>query len=188
MYILETFVQNLCGEFNNDEQIKRQGESGKITHPHASHINGICNNKIKNLPENFKGYFVIEESYYEQSGRKNFLPHLFLLTLGKNNKVVLESYEIPETISHKDFRNNNQSLKMDYNKLKKSEKFNPMIYDEENGVFTGESVSMFSPITKFILKERIEDNILYISEVFYEDNKKTFGFEDPIIYKRAGNF
>ncbi len=76
---------------------------------------------------------------------------------------------------------------MDYKKLKRSEKFNPMIYDEENGVFTGESVSMFSPVTKFILKERVEDDILYVSEVFYKDNKKTFGFEDPIIYKRAGD-
>lgn len=187
MYILETFVQNLCGEFNNDEQIKRQGESGRIIHPQACHINGICNHKIKDLPKNFKGYFVIEESYYEQKGRKNSLPHLFLFTLDKNNKVVLESYEIPKSISPENFRNNNENLKMDYKELKKSEKFNPMIYDEENGVFTGESVSMVSPVTKFILKERVEDDILYVSEVFYEDNKKTFGFEDPIIYKRAGN-
>ncbi|HBI93241.1 MAG TPA: hypothetical protein DDY58_12940 [Terrisporobacter glycolicus] len=59
--------------------------------------------------------------------------------------------------------------------------------DKQNGVFTGESVSMVSPVSKFILKERVEDDILYVSEVFYEDNKKTFGFEDPIIYKRAGN-
>lgn len=187
MHILETFVQNLCGEFNNNEQFKRQTDSGIITHPKACHINGICNTKIKNLPKDFKGYFVIEESYYEQGGRINALPHLFLLTLNKKNKVVLESYEIPESISNKDFRNNNQNLKMDYKELKKSEKFNPMTYDEENGVFTGESVSMFSPVTKFILKERVEDDILYVSEVFYKGDKKTFGFEDPIIYKRAGN-
>lgn len=188
MHILETFVKNLCGEFNNDDQIKRQAESGKITHPKACHINGICNNKIKNLPIDFKGYFVIEESYYEQNNRKNALPHLFLFTLNKDNKVVLESYEIPETISHEDFRNDNQNLQMDYNKLEKSKKFNPMVYDEDNGVFTGESVSIFSPVTKFILKERIEDDVLYVSEVFYKGDKKTFGFEDPIIYKRVGNF
>lgn len=188
MHTLETFVQNLCGEFNNDEQIKRQAESGLITHPKACHINGICNNKIYNLPKNFKGYFVIEESYYEQVGRKNLLPHLFLFSLNDDNKVVLESYEIPETISQESFRNNNENLRMDYNELKKSEKFNPMVYDEENGVFIGESVSIFSPVTKFILKERVENNTLYVSEVFYKGDKKTFGYEDPIIYKRTGSF
>ena len=74
---------------------------------------------------------------------------------------------------------------MDYNELVKSEKFNPMIYNEDNGIFTGESTSMFSPVTKFVLKEKIENNTLYVSEVFYKNDKKTFGFEDPIIYKKA---
>lgn len=190
MQILETFVQNLCGEFNNYEQITEQAQDGIVTHPKASHKNGICNNKIKNLPKNFKGYFVIEESYYEQNCKKNALSHLFLFTLNKDNKVVLESYKIPEVLSIKDFRNNNANLRMDYRKLKKSENFNPIIYDydEENGVFTGESVSQFSPMTKFILKERIENDILYVSQVFYKGDKKTFGFEDPIIYKRVGDF
>lgn len=188
MHILETFVQNLCGEFNNYDQIKKQTQDGIITHPKASHINGICNKKIRNLPKDFKGYFVIEESYYEQNGKKNVLPHLFLFTLNEDNKVVLESYKIPETISKEDFRNNNPNLRMDYKELRKSQNFNPMIYDEEDGVFYGESVSIFSPITKFILKERIENNILYVSEVFYKGDVKTFGFEEPIIYRRVGDF
>lgn len=188
MDTLDNFIQNLCGEFNNDEQLKKQAATGKITHPKACHINGLCNDKIKNLPENFKGYFVIEESYYKQGSKENILPHLFLFSLNKENKVVLESYEIPEDIPKEDFRNDNANLKMDYNSLVKSKKFNTMIYDEKNGIFTGESISMFSPITKFILKEKIEKDTLYVSEVFYKGDKKTFGFEDPIIYKRTGKF
>ena len=43
---------------------------------------------------------------------------------------------------------------------------------------------MFSPVTKFVLKERVENEMLYVSEVFYKGDKKTFGFEDPIIYKK----
>ena len=43
---------------------------------------------------------------------------------------------------------------------------------------------MFSPVTKFVLKEKIEKGTLYVSEVFYKNDKKTFGFEDPIIYKK----
>lgn len=184
MDVLEVFVENLCGKFNNDEQINEQISKGNITHPKAKHINGICNDKIKNLPEDFKGYFVIEESYYEQGNRKNILPHLFLFTLNSDNKVVLESYELPKDISQEDFRNDNENLIMDYNTLVKSEKFNPMVYNENNNVFTGESTSMFSPVTKFVLKEKIENGTLYVSEVFYKNDKKTFGFEDPIIYKK----
>lgn len=185
MNVLDVFVENLCGNFNNDEQIQKEESIGKVIHPKARHINGVCNDKIKNLPKDFNGYFVIEESYYEQGNRKNILPHLFLFTLNEDNKVVLESYEIPKDISQEDFRNDNDNLIMDYNTLCKSEKFNPMIYSEENGVFFGESTSMFSPITKFVLKEKIENSTLYVSEVFYKNDKKTFGFEDPIIYKKV---
>ena len=43
----------------------------------------------------------------------------------------------------------------DYNDLVKSEKFTPMIYNEYDGVFTGESISYFNPVTKFQFKEKI---------------------------------
>ena len=140
---LEIFIKNLCGEFNNDNQLKKEFESGKVVHPKARHINNVCNHKIKNLPENFEGYFVIEESYYEQGKFKNVLPHLFLFTLDKENNVVLTSYELPKGISKEEFRNDNGSLIMDYSTLVKSEKFNPMIYKEENGSFYGESKIRF---------------------------------------------
>ena len=184
MDVLKVFVENLCGKFNNYDQINDELSKGEVLHPKASHINGVCNHKIKNLPKDFKDYFVIEESYYEQGNRKNILPHLFLFTLNDDNKVVLESYELPKGVSQEEFRNDNEDLIMDYNKLAKSEKFTPMVYNEENGVFTGESTSMFSPVTKFILKERVENGMLYVSEVFYKGDKKTFGFEDPIVYKK----
>ena len=100
---LEIFIKNLCGEFNNDNQLKKEFESGKVVHPKARHINNVCNYKIKNLPENFEGYLVIEESYYEQGKFKNILPHLFLFTLNKDNNVVLTSYDLPENISKADF-------------------------------------------------------------------------------------
>ena len=75
---LEIFINQLCGVFNNYNQINKELESGQLKHPKAKHINAVCNKKIKNLPDNFNGYFVIEESYYEQGNLKNSLPHLFL--------------------------------------------------------------------------------------------------------------
>ena len=184
MSILSKFIENLCGEFNNYDQIDFEEKQGKLVHPRAKHINGICNNKIKNLPLNFDGYFIIEESYYDNGKFKNILPHLFLFTLDKNNNVVLTSYEIPSNISKEDFRNDNSELVLDYNELKKSEKFTPMTYLEIDGVFYGESISFFSPETKFILKETIKEDTLSVSEVFYKNDKVTFGFIDPIVYKK----
>lgn len=181
---LETFIENLCGNFNNDKQIKEEELKGKVIHPKAKHINAICNNKIINLPEDFKGYFVIEESYYEIGNRTNIMPHLFLFSLNKNNEIVLTSYELPAGVNKEEFKNDNENLIMDYNKLIKSEKFTPMVYKEENGVFTGECISTFGPGITFELKESTGDNKLIVSEVFKKDGKITFGFEDPIVYEK----
>lgn len=184
MEVLNRFLKNLCGEFNNDNQIKEEESLGKVKHPKAKHINDICNDKIKNLPQDFKGYFVIEESYYDLGTRQNILPHLFLFKLNEDNKVVLTSYELPEGVSKEEFRNNNEDLVMDYTKLVKSSKFTPMIYNEENGEFHGECVSEFGPDFFFTLKETTKENQLIVSEVFRKNGKITFGFEDPIVYDR----
>lgn len=181
---LEKFINELCGIFNNDNQINKELESGELKHPKAKHINGVCNSKMNNLPSDFEGYFVIEESYYEQGKFKNILPHLFLFTLNEENNVVLTSYEIPEGISKQDFRNDNDDLVMDYNSLKISEKFTPMVYKESNGVYEGKSISNFNPETEFTLQERIENGKMYVSEVFRKNGKVTFGFVDPIIYEK----
>ena len=184
MDTLKRFTNNLCGGFNNDKQIQDQEAKGKVTHPKAKHINRIANDKIINLPCDFNGYFIIEESYYEIGNRKNILPHLFLFTLNENNQVVLTSYDLPEGISKEEFKNDNNNLIIDYNKLVKSEKFTPMIYIEVNDGFEGESISDFGRGVKFTLKERTEKGKLYVSEVFEKNGKITFGFVDPIVYDK----
>ena len=180
MDTLKRFTNNLCGDFNNDKQIQDQEAKGKVTHPKAKHINRIANDKIINLPCDFNGYFIIEESYYEQGKFKNVLPHLFLFTLNKDNNVVLTSYDLPENISKADFRNDNEDLVINYNELKISSKFTTMVYKENNGVYEGESISNFSSETEFTLKERIEDGKMYVSEVFRKNGKITFGFVDNL--------
>ena len=185
---LKKFISYLCGEFNNDKQIENEEKTGNIIHPKAKHINNICNHKIKNLPSDFKGFFVIEESYYEQNGFKNILPHLFLFTENNNGNVVLTSYDLPKDITKEDFRNDNERLVMDYNELKISEKFTPMVYNFINNGFEGNSISHFTPVTTFILNERTEEDTLYVSEVFKKDDKITFGFEEPIVYNKIKKF
>ena len=41
-------------------------------------VNTICNDKINNLPEDFKGKFVVEESYYEMWVYIKIVPRQFL--------------------------------------------------------------------------------------------------------------
>ena len=85
----EKFKKVIVGDFNNSTQIEEQKKKGNITHPLAKHINRICNDKIINLPKNFKGIFVIEESYYTfiDTNRTNILPHLFLFEETPNGQV-----------------------------------------------------------------------------------------------------
>ena len=181
---LDIFINELCGVFSNENQIKEELALGEQKHPKAKHVNGICNDKIINLPSDFNGYFVIEESYYEQGNHKNILPHLFLFTLDENKNIVLTSYDIPTDIPKVEFRNDNENLILDYNKLQVSSKFTPMTYKDNNGVYEGRSVSNFTTETEFTLEEKIEENKMYVSEVFRKNGKVTFGFIDPIIYEK----
>ena len=76
---LDEFTEMMTGHFDNKEQFDKMQAEGK-TYPYAEHVNTICNDKIKNLPEDFNGRFVVEESYYETNGKRHASPHLFLIT------------------------------------------------------------------------------------------------------------
>ncbi len=127
-----------------------------LTRSHAYRVEkfvpvAICNGKILNLPKDFNGKFVVEESYYEINGKRNVSPHLFLIT-EKEDEIVLYSYEIPKgedksTFSYSSMKN------VDYTELKKSEKFTPAIYHEKDGIWEGGSTSQFSPVMTFKLWE-----------------------------------
>ena len=160
MVKLDNFVDMMTGHFNNKEQFDKMQKDGKI-YPYAEHINTICNGKILNHAS----------------------PHLFLIT-EEEDEIVLSSYEIPEgedksTFSYSSMKN------VDYAELKKSEKFTPAIYHEKDGIWEGGSVSRFSPVMTFKLWEKFSDSCLEVSESMEVNGKKTFGYDEPIIYKRV---
>ena len=159
MMKLDNFVDMMTGHFNNKEQFDKLKKEGKA-YPYAEHINTICNEKILNLPKDFNGKFVVEESYYETNGKRHASPHLFLVT-EKEDGILLYSYEIPEgedksTFSYDSMKN------VDYTELKKSEKFTPALYHEKDGIWEGGSTSRFSPVMTFKLLDMM--NQLSISE------------------------
>ena len=182
MNTLKSFTNIICGEFDNSQQIKELNDKGIYNFPFAKHINTPLNDKITNTPENFNGLFVLEESYYTINGNTNSSPHLFLFT-EEAEGIKLTSYEIPEGYDKSTFTYANVNS-IPFNNLKISEKFTPAIYKLRDGVWEGGSVSMFSPVLKFTLFERFSEEKLEVSESMEVNGKRTFGFDEPIIYKR----
>ena len=179
---LEQFIKMMTGHFDNREQFQKMKEAGEI-YPYAEHVNTPCNNKIQDLPADFSGIFIVEESYYQSQGKRHSSPHLFLLT-EQDDGIMLSSYEIPEgedknTFSYETMKN------VKYSALKKSEKFTPALYHEKDGTWEGGSVSQFSPIMIFRLWEKFSDTCLEVSESMEVNGKRTFGYDAPIIYKRV---
>lgn len=181
---LKDFVELLCGTFDNKKQIEELKNQGVTDFPSARHVNQTLNNRITGIPENFDGYFVLEESYYTTNDKTNSMSHLFLFTKeGENFKLT--SYEIPEGFSQGNFIYENIKSSIEYKKLKVHDKFTPMIYHYQNGVYHGESVSMFSPVLRFTLIEDLSDEVMSVKETFEVNGKKTFGFDYPIHYIRS---
>lgn len=183
MNYLKDFIRILSGNFDNHEQFKEMQNNGAVSFPFAKHINTVCNDKIMDLPQNFEGYFLLEESYYTTNGNTHASPHLFLFT-EEDDGVKLTSYEMP-TGYNKDSFTYDQLNPIDYNSLTVSQKFTPAIYKQNNGIWEGGSVSMFSPILKFTLYERFSEEQLEVSESMELNGKRTFGYDEPIIYKRV---
>lgn len=178
---LKDFMEILTGSFNNAEQYNRLKNDG-ADFPFAEHINTACNDKIRNLPEDFQGEFLVEESYYTTSRGKHASSHLFLFTQEPAG-IRLTSYDIPEGFDKTTFTYD-KLTEMDFHTLKPSSKFTPALYEWKDGVWEGGSVSMFSPVLKFTLFERFSPEWLEVSESMEVNGKRTLGYDVPILYKR----
>ena len=181
---LNELVGLLTGHFDNKAQFEEKEKAGE-SFPYARHVNTVCNDKITNLPADFEGLFVVEESYYTGNGSTHAAPHLFLFTQ-EGKDVKLTSYEIPQGYD-KDTFTYDQLGEVDYNQLKVSEKFTPALYRKVDGVWEGGSVSMFSPVLKFNLFERFSPEVLEVTESMEVNGKRTFGYDEPILYRRMKN-
>lgn len=180
---LEQFLSMLCGHFNNAVQLEKFKTEGITNYPFAEHINTLCNDKILDLPQNFKGAFVLEESYYTRNQSTNKMPHLFLIT-EESEGVQLSSYKMPEGYTKDDFTYENLKP-VSYQDLRINETFTPILYRWRDGSFYGKSVSMFSPVTRFTLEETFTEKLLLVSETFEVNGKRTFGYDLPIAYRRC---
>ena len=78
MMKLENFVGMMTGHFDNKDQFNKMQEERKI-YPYAEHVNTICNDKINNLPEDFKGKSVVKRVIMKLMGNVMHL-HIFSLS------------------------------------------------------------------------------------------------------------
>ena len=177
---LQSFIHILSGRFDNAEQLRALAAEGVTDFPQAEHVNTPCNDKIRGLPADFSGVFLVEESYYTVGGRTNASPHLFLFT-EEGDAVKLTSYDLPD--GKKDFTYASMQP-VDYAALQPSAKFTPALFRLQDGVWSGGSESMFAPGLRFTLSERFSADALEVSETMERDGKRIFGYDRPIIYRR----
>lgn len=182
--MLEHFIDILSGEFHNKEQVKAEIEAGNRIHPNAKHIIKVCNDKIRNLPENFQGYFVIEESYFDLSTHQVEKHYLFLYEAISDSQVQLTSFNIPKEIISDTFSAQNEELIFDYAGLEVSPRFVPLVLDFKNGVYFGENESVFSEGHLFKFSLEVREDAFLVKEVLENKGKVIAGYYDPIIYKK----
>lgn len=180
---LESFTALLSGNFDNAQQYETLRAQGVADFPLARHVNTVCNDKILNLPPDFPGVFLVEESYYTIGETTRASAHLFLFTAENSGEIKLTSYEIPAGYDKSSFTY--QALQpVEFAALKASEKFTPALYAWKGDAWEGGSVSMFSPVLKFTLFERFSSDVLEVSEIMEVNGKRTFGYDVPIQYRR----
>ena len=179
---LERFMDMLCGTFDNSQQCLLEDAAGKMIHPRARHIIGICNDRISNLPDDFDGCFVIEESYFDLGDRMIEKHYLFSYIEDGDGKIILKSYDIPEPLKREDLTNVNQNITIDYMGLRMSPRFEPLFLEDFGDEFFGENVSNFSNDTLFKFSLRVKSNTFQVKELLERNGIKVVGYEEPIIY------
>ena len=82
------------------------------------------------------------------------------------------------------------SLDMPYYVFNFSDRFETDVIDRfihayENGITPNPCISQFSSVMTFKLWEKFSDSCLEVSESMEVNGKRTFGYDEPIVYKRA---
>ena len=97
---------------------------------------------------------------------------------------MLSSYDIPNGEDKNTFSYDSMKA-VDYSELNESKKNSHQhFYREKDGVWEGGSTSQFSPVMIFKLWERFSEDSLEVSEIIEVNGRRTFGYDDPIVYKR----
>ena len=133
------------------------------------------------------GHFDNKEQFTEMKAAGKIFPYAQHVNTVCNDKInnIPEDFHGIFIVEDKNTFSYDSMKNVDYSKLKKSEKFTPALYHENGGVWEGGSTSRFSPVMTFKLWEKFSDSCLEVSEGMEVNGKRTFGYDEPIIYKRV---
>jgi hypothetical protein len=181
IHLFQTYI---TGDFDNQRQVDEELKAGKPIHPYAKHVNRVANEKIDNLPAQLNGFFLLEESYYKYAeGDTIIKPYLFFFEALPEGKVKLYSMQLPKDVPVKDIRNDNTSLRFDYQVLAPSPTFKPAVYTQTERGFYIKAPNEF-PGGTFTLEETIGKDRLEVMELLIRDGKRVTPYDTPIIYER----
>jgi hypothetical protein len=181
----DLFKTYIVGDFDNADQVAAEQKAGKQIHPFAKHVNRLADGKIKNLPPQYRGFYVLEESYYDYPNKPTEVkPYLFWFEPTGTGAVRLHSLQLPPNLDKKEVRNDNPNLSFDYNALKESPTFAPATYTRVvNGFYLNHTVNLPNGMS-FTLEETIGDTFLTVMESLKKDGKLLTPYDTPLLYKR----
>ncbi len=183
---LDLYLSYLTGDFDNQMQVLKEIEAGKQIHPLAKHVTRVITSRVSNIPADFKGVFVLEESYYTNPNQERQVkPYIFKFLLNNNGKVVLHSIGIPTRIDKKTFRNDNADWSLDFTELKESASFKPAIYTKTERGFYIKAPNDLPGGMKFTLEETIGNGFLEVMELVEKDGKRLTAYETPLQYLKT---
>ncbi len=181
----ELYKNYIQGDLDNIEQVNTEIKSGKQIHPYAKHVNRLLDSKIKNLPQNYNGFYILEESYYTYPNKPmEEKPYLFWFEKTNKGQIRLHSLQIPKNIDKKNLKNDNKKLSLNYTDLVDSPTFKPAIYTKKsNGFYIKAPIDLPNGM-KFTLEETIGKESFEVMELLEKGGKSVTPYSTPIIYKR----
>lgn len=184
---LDKISEVLCGVFDNHRQVVEEQAAGQQVHPLAKHVTGLITDRVANLPPDFNGIFILEESYYDYPDKPTDVkPYIFLFEPVGQGSVRLSSMQLPEGWDPKDVTNANAAFTLDFNTLQASAKFQPAIYqriDEET--FKVNAPNDLGNGMRFTLIETLTKDRLEVMELLEKDGQRLTPYDTPIIYERV---
>lgn len=185
---VELFKLYITGDFSNWNQIMTEREKGRQVHPFALHINRLADHVVKNRPQDLRGFFVIEESYYSfpNRGATSVAPHLFFFRELDTGDVELWSMTLPKNLAPTEIRTSNKTLSFDFSEVGISPTFPPTTYSFDPATrtfFLDREVDLGSGRT-FRLTETISPDRLDVLELLKVNGKPAGAYTDPIVYDR----
>ncbi len=182
---IKLFEKIIVGHFDNQDQIDNEISDGQQIHPYAVHVTEVINHRISNIPSDFVGTFILEESYYTYpDGSKKIKPLFFRVTPCGEFDIHLQSVQIPDRLDDKEVVNANPDLSFDYEELEVREQFGKATYHNIGDKFVVNHLTDMGGGILFNLIETLSDGRLQVMELVKKNGHKITPYDSPIIYIR----